>query len=215
MAEKKIKKGLFITFEGPEGCGKSTHSRKTVEFLKSKGYECLHLREPGGTEVGERVRQILLDPEIKDMTSAAELMLFEAARAEISLKVIRPAVKKGMIVICDRFNDSTVVYQGYAGKLPINDIMKVDNIATGGLKPELTIYLDIDVKVGLERTTRHEEKDRIEKKPLEYHEMVRKGYLTLAKKFPKRIKLIKVKDNLDETFALVKNEICGLLGTTA
>jgi dTMP kinase len=189
-------KSFFITFDGPEGCGKSTHSKQVVEYLKSKGKDVVYTREPGGTKIGEAIRGLLLDQRNKGMAVLAEAFLYLAARAQIVDEVILPALKKGKIVICDRFQDATIVYQGYAGGLDIDMLNKLGEMATGGLKPNLTISLDIDTKLGL---TRAGYKDRMEKKSIAFHKKVREGYLALAKKEPNRVKVVEVKDTIYKT----------------
>jgi dTMP kinase len=199
MAKKNMK-GLFITFEGPEGSGKSTHSKLLCRYLRKKGYEVIHAREPGGTIIGEKIRKILLDPRNKNMHEICELFLYIANRAQVVKEIILPALKKGAIVICDRFLDATVAYQGYGSGLDIKLIRYIGRLATGGIKPDLTILLDIDTLEGLKRSKRH---DRMENKTIGYHRRVRKGYLTLAKEEPGRIKLIKIKDEVTKTQGLI------------
>ncbi len=203
MAKKNLK-GMFITFEGPEGCGKSTHSKLIVEYLKSKGLEVVYTREPGGTSISEQIRTVLLDQKNNGMSVMTEAFLYLAARSQIVDEVILPALKKGKIVICDRFQDATVVYQGYAGGLKIDLLNKLGDIATAGLKPDLTVLLDVDTKLGLNRAGC---KDRMEKKSFEFHKNVRQGYLTLAKKYPKRIKVVRVNGSIEETQAEVRSII--------
>jgi len=193
---KMVKKGLFITFDGPEGCGKSTHSKLIVEYLKSKGLDIVYTREPGGTAIGEPIRDVLLDCRNKGMSVMTEAFLYLAARAQIVNEVIAPALKKGKTVICDRFQDATVAYQGYAGGIDIKLLDELGKIAASGLKPDLSIFLDIDAVLGLKRAGG---KDRMEKKSLLFHSKVRNGYLALAKKHLGRIKLIKVKGAVEET----------------
>lgn len=195
MAQKNLK-GLFITFDGPEGCGKSTHSRLIVEYLKSKGMSVVYTREPGGTKISEEIRKVLLDQRNKGMSVITEAFLYLAARQQIVKEVILPALEKGSIVICDRFHDATVVYQGYAGGLDIKMLNNLGEAATSGLKPDLSIFLDIDTKLGLSRAGK---KDRMEKKSAAFHKKVRRGYLALAKKKPKRIKVVRVKGSIEET----------------
>jgi len=207
VAKKKLKRGVFITFEGVEGCGKSTHSKKVFKHLKRLGYPCVRTREPGGTPVGKKIRKILLDPKNKRMNDLAELFLFEASRAQIVGKVISPALAKNKIVICDRFFDATTVYQGYADGLDKAMIKTLNMTATGGLTPDLTIIMDIGIRKGMERATKYRKKDRMEEKPLKYHDKVRKGYLDVAKKEPGRVKLIKTKDDKKETQESVKREV--------
>lgn len=204
MAKKTVKKGIFITFEGPEGCGKSTHSRLIAGYLRSKGKSVVYTREPGGTKIGEKIREILLDQRNKDMATEVEAFLYLAARQQITKEVILPALKKGKIVVCDRFQDATVVYQGYAAGLDIEMLNKLGNIATGGIKPDLTIILDIDARLGLGRAGK---KDRMEKKSLTFHKKVRQGYLALARKEPKRIKVVRVRDEIAETQKAVRTII--------
>jgi dTMP kinase len=182
-------KGKFITFEGSEGCGKSTQSRLLAKYLREKGYPVVYLREPGGTKISERIRKILLDPK-NHMSLATEMLLYMAARAEVVNKIINPAVTEGKIVICDRFLDSTLAYQGYGLGMNIGFIKKIGNFVTGGIKPDLTILLDLPVKKGLRY--RKLKRDRIEKRSLAYHIRVRNGYLKLAASNPKRIKVVKV-----------------------
>jgi len=195
MAEKSLK-SLFITFDGPEGCGKSTHSMLVVEYLRLKGRKVLYTREPGGTKIGECIRNILLDQRNKGMSVMTEAFLYLAARSQIVNEIIKPALKRGEIVICDRFQDATVVYQGYAGGLDIKLLNELGKISSAGLTPGLSIFLDIDSKTGLKRAGC---KDRMELKSLAFHKKVRNGYLSLAKKEPKRIKVVKVRGSVEET----------------
>jgi len=194
-------KGIFITFEGSEGCGKSTQSRFLYEYLKKKGYDVIYLREPGGTKRGEEIRKILLDPK-NNISPLCETLLYMAARAEVVKEVIKPALAQGKIVICDRFLDSTLAYQGYGLGVDIKAIKFMGNLVTAGIKPELTIFLDLPVKKGLKY--RHAVKDRIEKRSLAYHFRVRNGYLKLAAYEPKRIKIVKVEKDKSVTQAKIR-----------
>ena len=200
-----MRRGLFITFEGPEGCGKSTQSKLLCDYLK-RTYACVHTREPGGTKLGERVRGVLLHSDGVAISDSAELFLFEAARSQIVRQVIRPALEKKYIVICDRFSDATLSYQGYGGKIPLATIRSLDAVATGGLRPDLTILLDIDTATGLSRA-RAKGTDRMERKERAYHRRVRAGYLKLAQAEPRRIKVIKVTGSIGQTQALVQREV--------
>ena len=206
MAKGDLKKGLLLTLEGPEGCGKSTQSKLLAEYLAGLGYKCIQTREPGGTLLGEEIRQLLLDSGELRISSLSELLLFEAARAAIVRDVISPALDKKKIVICDRFSDATFAYQGYAGGLGQERIARIDSIVTGGLRPDATILLDIETPLGLSRATKTG-KDRMERKPFDYHVRVRQGYLRLAKKYPKRIKVIKVDGSIDEVQARIRREV--------
>jgi len=182
-------KGKFITFEGSEGCGKSTQSGLLYGYLKKKGYPAVYLREPGGTRISEKIRKILLDPG-NHITAECETLLYMAARSGLVTGVIKPALSKGKIVICDRFLDSTLAYQGSGLGVDVALIKRLGNFVTGGIKPDLTIFLDLPVKRGLRH--RKLQKDRIEKRSIAYHLRVRRGYLKLAILEPKRIKIIKV-----------------------
>ena len=186
-----MSRGKFITIEGPEGSGKSTHSRLLCLYLKRNGYKVLHTREPGGTGVGEAIRSILLDKKNKGMSDACELFLFLAARAQVVEEVIKPALAKGYTVICDRFHDATVAYQGYGAGLGLKFIGSAGKLATGSLKPDLTILLDVETELGLKRAGT---KDRMEIKSVRFHKKVREGYLKIAKKEPGRIKVIRTSD---------------------
>lgn len=206
MAKKTLKKGLLITFEGPERCGKSTHSKKIALFLKKKGYSVVHTREPGGTAVGDAIREVLLKKRKIFISPLAEMLLFEASRAELVKSVIRPALRAGKIVITDRFNDATMVYQGYAGGVPIKDIRKVESVSLGGVRPDLTVVLDIDISRGL-RKIKTRLKDRMESKKISFHRKVRRGYLWLAAKDKKRIIVVKTEKRIEDTFLAVKEGV--------
>ena len=185
--------GYFITFEGSEGCGKTTQIEALAKALEAQGKTVLITREPGGTLIGEKIRNLLQDPghenEISDM---AELLLFSASRAELIASRIQPALKRGEIVICDRFYDSTYVYQGLGRAIGMEIVEQLNQITVGTLKPDLTILLDLDAKVGIERAKSRQsgELDRIENESLAFFEAVRNGYLELAKKEPERFKTI-------------------------
>jgi dTMP kinase len=201
-------KGKFITFEGSEGCGKSTQSRMLFEHLKRKGFKAVYLREPGGVKISERIRELLLNPESK-ISPQAETLLYMAARAQVVEDVISPALSKGKIVVCDRFLDSTIAYQGYGLGMDIRLIMAVGKFATLGILPDLTVFLDLPVKKGLKH--RLLTKDRIEQRSLVYHQRVRNGYLALARKEAKRIKIVKVEDDKAVTQSNVRALVDKLL----
>jgi dTMP kinase len=190
-------KGKFITFEGSEGCGKSTQSRLLCNYLRNKGCKVTYLREPGGVKISEKIRAILLDPANKRMSAECEMLLYMAARAQVVAEIIKPALQKGRIVICDRFLDSTVAYQGYGLGVDTAIIRSIGAFATTGIKPDLTFFLDLCVKKGL----RHRAgcSDRIEQRNLAYHERVRNGYLKIAASEPRRVKIVKVEDKKSET----------------
>jgi len=195
-------KGKFITFEGSEGCGKSTQSRLLYEYLKAKGKRVIYLREPGATKISEKIRDILLDARNDGIFPECEMLLYMAARAQIVGEVISPALKSGKIVICDRFLDSTLAYQGYGLGMDIDLIKKVGSFTTRGIIPDLTLFLDLAVKRGLKH--RQANLDRIEKRSVAYHLRVRRGYLKLARKEPGRIKVVKVEEDKYKTQAAIR-----------
>ena len=185
-------KGKFITFEGSEGCGKSTQSRKLCQYLKNNGYSVVYLREPGTTVISEKIREILLDPK-NLIAPSCEMLLYMASRSQVVNEVIKPALSKGKIVICDRFFDSTVAYQGFGLGMDVDFIKILGKFVCDGIKPDLTLLLDLSVKKGL--GYRKDSQDRIEKRPYAYHVRVRKGYLNLATLEPERIKIVKVAED--------------------
>ncbi|HID86627.1 MAG TPA: dTMP kinase [Anaerolineae bacterium] len=178
--------GLFITFEGPEGSGKTVQSQALYEYLKERGWPVLLTREPGGTSIGNQIRQVLLSPENAEMLPPTEILLFSASRAQLVGQVIRPLLKQGTIVICDRYADSTLAYQGHGHGLDLNLLRAITDFATGGLKPDLTIYLDIDVGEGLRRKRETAEWNRLDRKEIAFHQRVRQGYLEMAAAEPGR-----------------------------
>ncbi len=187
------KKGLFITFEGIEGCGKSTQARLLTESLRSSGYEVVFTREPGGPRISEEIRTILLNKEFTEMNRLTEIFLYMASRAQHTLEWIIPAIEKGQTVICDRYYDSTYAYQGAAREIPENEIETINTIATTGLKPDVTYIIDVPVEIGLERLhngTKAEDIDRLESEDVDFHRRVRAGYLELAEKEPERVIVI-------------------------
>ncbi len=203
----KRKKGFFITIEGPEGSGKTTLAQSLFEFLQSKNVPVLLTYEPGGSALGQVLRQALLHQSY--LTNAwAELFLFEADRAQHVEEVIGPALDKNQVVICCRFYDSTTAYQGYGRGLDLDLIAQLNEKATGGLIPDLTLLLDIAPEKGLPRAFKSRgKKDRLESEELSFHRKLRKGFLTLAKKEPKRIQVIRA----DQAFEDVKKEAIQLI----
>jgi len=201
-------RGKFITFEGCEGSGKSTQSHKLYNYLKRKRLPVIHIREPGGTKIGEQIRKILLNPKNKAMTPFCETLLYMAARRELVQSVIEPALKQHKIVICDRFLDSTRAYQGYGLGVDRKMIEYVGRLATKGIEPDLTIFLGLPVEIGFKRVG--SVKDRIEQRSKAYHRRVRKGYLDLAKRSPKRIKIIKVDNDKNKTQKKIRELVEGV-----
>ena len=200
-------RGKFITFEGSEGCGKSTQSEMLFSYLKAKGKKVVYLREPGGVKLSEEIRKLLLDPKSR-ISAPAETLLYMAARAQVVEEIIKPALAAKRIVICDRFLDSTIAYQGFGLGIDIKLIKSLGNFATQGIKPDLTIFLDLPVKNGL--LHRHDCKDRIEQRSISYHEKVRKGYLTLARRERRRIKVVKVLEDKFKTQERIREIVNGL-----
>lgn len=179
--------GLLVTLEGPEGSGKTTQATLLHEWLVEQGYNVLRTREPGGTRIGERIRSVLHDPAHTEMAAQAEILLYSAARAQLVAEVIRPALAVGQLVLCDRFFDSTYAYQGYGRGLALDVLRGITDFATGGLIPDLTLYLDIDPAVGLQRRIQgNGEINRLDRETLVFHQKVRKGYLELASQEPSR-----------------------------
>lgn len=176
---------LFITFEGGEGCGKSTQTRALQHKLKKLAIPSILIREPGGTALGERVRHILKKSTQIQISPLTELILFNASRSQLVGEIILPNLKTGKIVICDRFADSTVAYQSYARGLDLKTVLEMNNIGTQGLKPDLTFLLDISPEIGLSRKPQNAN-DRFEKEKLAFHRKVRQGFLDLAAKEPQR-----------------------------
>ena len=188
-------RGLFITFEGGDGCGKTTQIKLLDEHLRNKGYKTLITREPGSKGLGVKLREILLNYD-GEVSPTAESFLFLADRAQHVDCIIKPALEKGIIVLCDRHTDSTVAYQGYGRGLDLEQIYKLNEIATNGLKPDLTIVLDVDVETSQKRVGA--EKDRMESAGIEFFERVRKGFLEIAKLEPERVKVVDSTQTIEE-----------------
>ncbi len=179
-------RGPFIAFEGGEGAGKSTQVKLLATTLRSDGFEVVVTREPGGSPAGERIRGLLLDPDLGSLAPRAEALLFAAARADHVASLIEPALARGAVVICDRFVDSSLAYQGVGRGLGVPEVARLTRFATGGLVPDLTVLLDVDPRVGLERAGRSAIADRIESEELSFHVAVRRAFLDLAEADPDR-----------------------------
>lgn len=186
--------GKLITLEGPEGAGKSTQCAALVQWLCKAGYDTVVTREPGGTELGGRIRQILLETEL-NIASRAEILLYAADRAQHVEKLIAPALEKGQVVICDRYFDSTMAYQGYARGLGVEFVEHVNRLSVGGVIPDLTLLFDLPVDQGMARKSVGN-LDRIEKEALEFHKRVREGYLWIAENEPNRVKVIDARSDV-------------------
>jgi len=177
---------LFVTLEGPDGGGKSTQALQLVAYLKGRGLNVLLTREPGGTPIGDQIRRTLMDLGNTGMNPRAEILLFSASRAQIVHQVIRPHLESGGIVVCDRFYDSTLAYQGYGHGLDLQALQTITAFATGGLRPDLTLLLDLPAEDGLRRRKRGGQWNRLDAYDLAFHQRVRQGYFALAAAEPKR-----------------------------
>lgn len=205
-------KGIFITFEGLDGSGKTTQIEKLNDYLSACGYEVILTIEPGGTPIGDKIRDILLDPENKGMSYKTELLLFEASRAELVLRIIKPAIDSGKIVICDRFFDSTIVYQGIARNLGIEKVYDMSLWATSGIEPDLTFLLSLDAASSEDRLDSQQKKrDRIEHEEGAFKEKLQEGYLEVAKKFPERFTVIDASMAVDRIFQQIYRKVEELL----
>ena len=177
---------MFITLEGPEGSGKTSHIPYLVEYLREKGYTVFPTREPGGTSIGEQIREVIHDLKNVEMHPRTETLLYQAARAQIVEQVIKPRLADGEIVISDRYYDSTIAYQGYGHQQDLEQVRALVKYATGGLTPDLTVLLDLDVEIGLGRKKKDNEWNRLDAYTVEFHKRVRAGYLEMVKAEPKR-----------------------------
>ena len=205
---------LFITFEGPEGSGKSTQARLLAEWLSAQGLNVLFTREPGGTSIGDRLRQILLSPNSAGLVPEAEVLLFSASRAQLVREAILPHLEAGGIVVCDRYADSTYAYQGYGRGLDMDTLRRITHFATQGLVPDLTFLIDIPVEEGLRRKRRGNGEDdwnRMEAELHAYHERVREGYLELAAQEPARWVVLDGRKPVEVVQEQVRNHVVARL----
>ena len=208
---------LFITFEGVEGSGKTTQIQRLKKYLDRKGIPCKVTREPGGCPIGEKVRKILLNPDHREMVPLSELLLYEAARAQHVKEVIEPFLKKRGVVLCDRFSDATIAYQGYGRKIDLRWIERLNHFSSRGIKPDVTFLLDCPSDVGLKRalkrnrTLKQEKEERFEKEKIQFHQRVRKGYLALAKKEPRRVKVVDTRQGEDNVFNKIRKTVDKLI----
>lgn len=200
-------RGLFITVEGIDGCGKSTQARLIAAALEAAGHDVLRLREPGGVKISEQIRAILLDPANAEMGDVCELLLYEAARAQLVHQVIRPALAAGKTVVCDRFCDSTTAYQAFADGLDRNMVSQANELAVDGCRPDLTLVFDLPVEDALRRRSGREAEDRLELKGLEFQERVAAGFRAVAADEPDRVKLIDAGESIAEVFSGVAAEL--------
>lgn len=206
-------KGTFITVEGPDGAGKTTVLNMIAQELATEGYPIVETREPGGSPIAEKIRQIILDKNHTEMDPKTEALLYAAARRQHLIEKIIPALEKGNIVLCDRFIDASIVYQGFARKIGIDEVLQINRFAIENTLPDLTIYFDIEPEIGLERIQnyRQGEMNRLDLETIEFHKMVREGYLQLLDRFPDRIKKIMADRSIEEVKTEAKKLILQLL----
>lgn len=205
-------RGVFVTFEGGDGVGKSTHIRYVANELRRTGREVVCLREPGGTGIGESLRAMVLDPDNGEISSEAELLMYEAARAQLVREVIRPALERGAVVLCDRFSDSTIAYQAYGRGLPLDFVRRANSFATGGIVPDRTILLVLgNTRKSLARATGAGAGDRMEQAGEVFHSRVNRAFLKLAKRDPKRIRIVRSSSSRKATAAAVAAELADIL----
>ena len=221
MERQQTQAGVFITFEGVEGCGKTTQLDLAARSLAEQGVEVRVSREPGGTSIGDAIRSILLDPASKVMHSECELFLYLASRAQHVRQVIIPALEAGTWVLCDRFTDATLAYQGYARGLDLDGLRALNDRATGGLKPDLTIVLDCPPEIGIERATKRmrdggtfEAEGRFEQEKLAFHRRVREGYRRIAELEPGRVRLMEARGGIDEVSREIWRHMAEVLRTS-
>ncbi|QVL56746.1 MAG: dTMP kinase [Simkaniaceae bacterium] len=208
---KKRNKGLFVTFEGGEGAGKTTLINHVFDSLTAKGHSVVKTLEPGGTKLGKSIRELLLHQEETPVSKRCELFLFLADRAHHVHEVLIPALDEGKIVLCDRYNDSTLAYQGAARSLDVKLLRLLCAGATEGLTPDLTLFLDLDPKVGLQRAKKNDVHDRLEKENLDFHTKVREGFHSLAEEEPERFHMIDASQDIDTVCAKAMTEIESVL----
>jgi dTMP kinase len=207
-----MQRGRFITFEGIDGCGKTTQFHMLATWLRDQGREVIETVEPGGTGIGQQIRKILLNPENFDLRPRAELLLYFASRAQNVDQVIRPALDGGKVVLCDRFTDSTLVYQGCGRGLEASVVLELDQIACRGLKPDTTLLIDIDLATSLARAKRRNERmgkseSRIDDESSAFHERVRAGYVELARAEPERFRVIDGRAPIGEVAARIREAL--------
>lgn len=195
-----MKRNLFITFEGPEGAGKTTVIQKITERLEQENIQVLSTREPGGIEIAEKIRAVILDPEHTTMDERTEALLYAAARSQHYFEKVRPALDAGKLVICDRFIDSSLAYQGYARGIGVDEVLAINEFAIGKKLPDITILFDLAPEVGLARIQANGEREvnRLDVESLAFHQKVREGYGLLVKRYPERIKVVNAEQSVEQ-----------------
>ncbi|KLU75489.1 dTMP kinase [Clostridium botulinum] len=202
-----MNKGVFITLEGPDGSGKTTIVKMIEKYLKENNVDYISTREPGGINISEQIREIILDTKNTEMDARTEALLYVASRRQHLAERVIPALKLGKIVICDRFIDSSLAYQGYARGIGIDKVMSINEFAIDGYMPNLTLYLDIEPEIGLKRISQNHKREvnRLDLEKLDFHKKVREGYFKVLEKYPNRIKKINANQPIDKVFEDVKN----------
>jgi dTMP kinase len=208
---------LFITFEGVEGSGKTTQIQRLKKYLTQKGIPCNVTREPGGSPIGEKIRKILLNPDHREMVTATELLLYEAARAQHVKEVIKPFLEKEGVVLCDRFSDATLAYQGYGRGADLKWIQRLNHLSSQGIRPDVTLLLDCPSDLGLRRALqrnrilKQEREERFEREEIEFHRRVRSGYLAIARREPRRVKVIDTRQGEEWVFEKIRKIVDNLM----
>ncbi len=198
-------KGIFISFEGTDGSGKTTQIALLSEYLNGKGFEPLILREPGGAVISERIRSVVLDNRHTEMDQVTEMLLYAASRAQLVAQIILPSLNMGKCVICDRFVDSSYIYQGFARGLGMETVKAVNDIATRNLMPDITFFMDVDPEVALKRRFDSSQPDRLEMEGVAFQRKVYEGYIRLCKLYPERMKRISGNEGIDASFSQIKS----------
>lgn len=193
-----MKKGLFISLEGPDGSGKTTVTSLLYEKLKASNYDCIHTREPGGIEIAEQIRKIILDPQNTNMDAKTEALLYAASRRQHLVERVIPALNEDKIVLCERFIDSSLAYQGYGRKIGFEAIYDINIFAIEDYFPDITIYLDVDEKTGLKRIESRNDKDRLDLETIDFHHRVNEGYQEVLRRFKDRIKIVDASKALED-----------------
>jgi dTMP kinase len=202
---------MFITLEGPEGSGKTSQLPKLADFLRKQGFDLITTREPGGTSIGDQIREVLFDLKNKRMNPRSEILLFQASRAQLVDEVIRPALKAGQVVLCDRYADSTLAYQGYGHGVNMETLREIVNFATGGLKPDLTVFLDVNVDEGLRRRDKGGDWNRLDDYDKAFHQRVYDGYQQLISAEPDRWVIVDATQPADAVTAELQKVVLGRL----
>lgn len=204
-------KGLFITFEGPDGSGKTTVATAVCERLAEMGYDVIHTREPGGIAISEDIRKIILDPKNTMMDAKTEALLYAASRRQHLVEKVFPAMEEGKIVICERFLDSSLAYQGFGRQLGFDEVLSINLFAIDNTYPDMTIYLDVDEQVGLDRLSNRDFKDRLDQESIDFHHRVSQGYREVLRRFSDRITVVDASASKEEVIEESMNRVLELI----